>query len=324
MEDEVKKLDDKIEDARKNYGDIEIRDAILEKAKYFHYKRKDFEQAKKIYMEAYDITMGSSKRMDILFEILLMAIEIQNLELIRDNIEKCKKLLEEGGDWEHRNRLKVFDGIHNILIRNFKQAATLLLDCVPTFTSSDIFPFKDLVFYAVLTSMVALDRTIIRTKIIHSPEILSEIREIPYLKQFSDSLYNCDYKSFFDSFGIFILYFHHLVEIIDLVKKDRFMGKHAKYFIKEMRVVAYTQFLESYKSVTLESMAKSFGISPAFLDKELSTFIAAGRINCKIDKVAGIIESNRPDERIALYQKLVKEGDFVINRVQKLSRAMDL
>ncbi len=102
------------------------------------------------------------------------------------------------------------------------------------------------------------------------------------------------------------------------------MSKHAKYFVKEMRVVAYSQFLESYKSVTIESMAKAFGVTPAFLDKELSTFIAAGRISCKIDKVAGIIESNRPDERIALYQKITKEGDFMLNRIQKLSRAMDL
>ena len=115
-----------------------------------------------------------------------------------------------------------------------------------------------------------------------------------------------------------------LVEIIDQVKKDRFMANHAKYFIKEIRIVSYNQFLESYKSVTLESMAKSFGVSPVFLDKELSTFISSGRINCKIDKVAGIIESNRPDERIALYQKIVKEGDLLLNRIQKLSRAMDL
>ena len=204
MEDEVAKFDEKIADARKNYGDIEVRDAILEKAKYFHYKRKDNDQARKTYMEAYDITTGSSKKMDILFEILLMAVDGQNLDHIRENIEKCKKLLEEGGDWEHRNRLKVFDGIYNILIRNFKQASILLIDCVPTFTSSDIFPFRDLVFYAVLTSMVALDRNIIRQKVIHSPEILSEIREIPFLKQFSDSLYHCDYKSFFESFGIIL------------------------------------------------------------------------------------------------------------------------
>ena len=47
---------------------------------------------------------------------------------------------------------------------------------------------------------------------------------------------------------------------------------------------ALPQFLESYKSVTLQMMASAFGVSPAFLDGELSTFIAAGRLNCKIDK----------------------------------------
>ena len=44
------------------------------------------------------------------------------------------------------------------------------------------------------------------------------------------------------------------------------------------------QFLESYKSVTVAMMASAFGVSPAFLDGELSDFIAAGRLNCKIDK----------------------------------------
>jgi len=202
MEAEIAKFDEKIADARKNYGDIEVRDAILDKAKWYH-THKDYENAKKTYMEAYDITMGSTKRMDILFEILLMAVDEQKLDLIRDNIEKCKKLLDEGGDWEHKNRLKVFDGIYNILIRNFKTAATLLIDSVSTFTCTDIFSFKDLIFYAVLTSMVALDRAIIGQKVVHSSEILSEIREIPYLKQFSDSLYNCEYKSFFEAFGTF-------------------------------------------------------------------------------------------------------------------------
>ncbi len=204
MEAELKKLNDKIEDARKNEGDIEVRDAILEKAKWYRL-HKDYDNARKTYAEAYDMTMGSTKRMDILFDVLLIALDIQSLELLRDNIEKCKKLLEEGGDWEHRNRLKVFDGIYNMLVRNFKAAAILMVDCVPTFTSPDIFSFKDLIFYAVLTSMVALDRTVIRQKVVHSPEILSEIRDIPSLKLFLDSFYNCDYKSLFESFGIFPL-----------------------------------------------------------------------------------------------------------------------
>lgn len=31
-------------------------------------------------------------------------------------------------------------------------------------------------------------------------------------------------------------------------------------------MVAYSQFLEAYKSVTLEAMAKAFGVSMEFLD----------------------------------------------------------
>jgi len=62
------------------------------------------------------------------------------------------------------------------------------------------------------------------------------------------------------------------------------------------------QFLESYKSVTIDSMAAAFDVSPSFLDHEVADFIVAGRLNAKIDKVAGIIETNRPDHKNALYQ----------------------
>jgi len=31
-------------------------------------------------------------------------------------------------------------------------------------------------------------------------------------------------------------------------------------------------------------MAAAFGVTPAFMDAELADFIAAGRLNCRIDK----------------------------------------
>ncbi len=34
-----------------------------------------------------------------------------------------------------------------------------------------------------------------------------------------------------------------------------------------MRIVIYSQFLESYKTVTLDNMAKAFGVSIDFIDK---------------------------------------------------------
>lgn len=37
--------------------------------------------------------------------------------------------------------------------------------------------------------------------------------------------------------------------------------------MRELRVLVYAQFLESYKSVRLASMAQAFGVSIDFLDK---------------------------------------------------------
>jgi 26S proteasome regulatory subunit N7 len=94
--------------------------------------------------------------------------------------------------------------------------------------------------------------------------------------------------------------------------------------IREYRVLAYSQFLQAYKSVMLSSMAASFGISAALLDSELSRFIAAGRLNAKIDKVGDIIETRRPDKKNAQYQEVIKKGDLLLNQIQRLVRVIDV
>ena len=38
------------------------------------------------------------------------------------------------------------------------------------------------------------------------------------------------------------------------------------------------------------------------LHRELCRFISSGRVHCRIDKVAGIVETNRPDSKNFLYQ----------------------
>ena len=77
-------------------------------------------------------------------------------------------------------------------------------------------------------------------------------------------------------------------------------------------------------SVMLSSMAASFGISVSLLDAELSRFIAAGRLNAKIDKVGDIVETRRPDKKNAQYHEIIKKGDLLLNQVQKLVRAIDV
>ena len=71
-------------------------------------------------------------------------------------------------------------------------------------------------------------------------------------------------------------------------------------------------------------MAQAFGVSVEFMDRELSELISSRRLVCKIDKVAGVVESQRIDERNNLYKQALKHGDHLLNRVQKLSRVIDM
>jgi 26S proteasome regulatory subunit N7 len=144
--------------------------------------------------------------------------------------------------------------------------------------------------------------------------VLEVIHEIPQMQQFVGGLYECRYDVFFGA----------LAEVEAYLKHDRFLHAHYRWYLREMRIRAYAQLLESYRALSLQSMAQSFGVSVDFIDRDLSKFIADGRLNCVIDKVAGVVETNRPDSKNAQYQAAIKQGDLLLNRVQKLSRVINV
>ena len=111
-----------------------------------------------------------------------------------------------------------------------------------------------------------------------------------------------------------------LVDVYPAVARNRYAAPHAPYLLRELRIAAYAQFLQSYKSVTVAGMARAFGVTPPFLDAELARFIAAGRLPAKVDAVNGAVETTRPDSKNAQYHALLKSGDLLLNKVQKLAR----
>ncbi|KAK8943422.1 26S proteasome non-ATPase regulatory subunit 6 [Platanthera guangdongensis] len=313
IEEEIKKLDEKIADAEENLGESEVREAHLAKSLYFIRigdKEKALEQLK--VTESKTVAVG--QKMDLVFYTLQIGFFLMDFDLISRSLDKAKNLFEEGGDWERKNRLKVYEGLYCMSTRNFKRAADLFLDSISTFTTYELFPYDIFIFYTVLTSIISLDRVSLKEKVVDAPEILAVIGKIPHLSEFLNSLHECQYKSFFIAFS----------GLTEQIKLDRYLQPHFRYYMREVRTVVYSQFLESYKSVTMEAMASAFGVSVDFIDLELSRFIAAGKLHCKIDKVAGVLETNRPDAKNALYQATIKQGDFLLNRIQKLSRVIAL
>jgi 26S proteasome regulatory subunit N7 len=265
--------------------------------------------------EALQKTVGTGARLDFILGHIREGFSINDVSKVKIYIEKAEKELAKGGDWERKNKLMVYKGLLAVTARDFKVAAELFVKSLATFTPCDLLTFRDFVFYTIVTSLIALDRATLKNKILESPEILSVVGEIPQLSEFVTSLYQCRYKEFFVSF----------LGVIDQLRADKYLCDHLRYITRALRLVAYKQFLLSYKSVTIEMMAEAFGVTSEFIEEELSSFITAGKLNCKIDRINKYVESNRLDDpRNALYSKIIKQGDLLLNRIQKLSRVIDV
>lgn len=103
---EIKKFDEKIKYAEEVHGDTEVRDVIIEKAE-FYTKVKQNVNAKETFLKALDKTIGVSKRLEVIMFILQIAFLDADVPEMKKYIDKSLKLLEEGGDWERKNKLKV-------------------------------------------------------------------------------------------------------------------------------------------------------------------------------------------------------------------------
>lgn len=312
---------------------------------------------------------------------------------VKKQVDRAKALVESGGDWDRRNRLKAYQGLHLMTIRSYNLAAPLLLDSLSTFTSYELCSYSNLVVYSVLAGSVSLKRVDFKAKVVDTPEIkailgdgedrlaaltgetsagpgagdedmrdatTSSATPVPAstavnlttlgtgseaqteaeapvdftpLSGLVRSLYIGNYKAFFLSLGA--------VEE-NFLSQDRYLYEHRGWFVREMRLRGYQQLLQSYRVVGLQSMASDFGVTVDFLDRyvhvvamvtppiltpvhrDLAKFIAADRIPCTIDRVQGIIETNRPDDKNKQYHAVLKQGDSLITKLQKYGQAVRL
>lgn len=142
IKDELASLEAKIEETKEREGDTEVRDAILDKAQFLKDEAQDYPLAETIFREAIAKSGGASRKMEILFEILLMNIEKFDIDALKKDIASCHALVEEGADWDKKNKLKIFEGVYCMLIQDFKKASDLFVTSIATFTCTELLEYK--------------------------------------------------------------------------------------------------------------------------------------------------------------------------------------
>ncbi|KAI9372894.1 26S proteasome subunit RPN7-domain-containing protein [Aspergillus egyptiacus] len=357
------------DEAEEAAGETEVQAARGKRAEFWA-RVGDKEKAIESHETLLEKTTFLGSKIDLVLAMIRIGLFFGDTLYVKKNIERADKLIESGGDWDRRNRLKAYKGLHLLTVRSYSAAAPLLLDSLSTFTSYELCSYSALVIYAVLAGSLSLKRVDFKAKVVDAPEIKAILgsgedrlaaltgevssglgaqdeemkdasssaattavnlttfggnagiqaeAEAPIdftsLSNLVGSLYNGNYRTFFLA----------LASVEDhFLTQDRYLYEHRAWFVREMRLRAYQQLLQSYRVVGLSSMANDFGVTVDYLDRDLAKFIASNRIACTIDRVNGIIETNRPDDKNKQYADVVKHGDALITKLQKYGQAVRL
>lgn len=310
---ELAAADAALTEAEASQGEVEVRDALCARSEILA-RSGDASGAAEARARALARTAGSGPKLDLEFTALRASVAAGDWAGLGRGLARARALAASGGDWERRNRLKVYEALFAMAQRRAKEAASLLLDAIATFTATELLAYADVAAYAVLYAVAALPRPELAARVADAPEILAVLDAQPDLKALLHALRACDYRA----------YARALDAVADSrIRRDRYLRPHLRFLVLELRVAALAQFLEAYRSVTLQAAAHAFGLSEAFLERELADLIRRGRLAAKIDAVERVVLTTRPDPTTKRYEETIKVGDALLNKIQILAKIID-
>ncbi|ETN39567.1 uncharacterized protein HMPREF1541_05793 [Cyphellophora europaea CBS 101466] len=358
---ELQEIQKEEDEAEEKAGETEVQAARSKRADFWA-RIGDKDKAISSYEEIFEKTGPLGTKIDIVLAIIRVGLFFNDKAFVKKQVERANILVEGGGDWDRRNRLKAYKGLHLLTVRSYNVAAPLLLDSLSTFTSYELCSYSSLVVYSVLAGTLSLKRTDFKKSVVDAAEIKvilgndegeklpgagdEEMKDVSAATESrATGLVNLsalgtgteaqpeeavDFKPLASLVndlynGNYRGFFQALAAVEEsFLTTDRYLYEHRGWFVREMRLRGYQQLLQSYRIVGLESMAQAFGVSVDFLDRDLAKFIAAGKIHCTIDRVQGTIETTRPDDKNSQYSNVVKLGDQLITKLQKYGQAVRL
>lgn len=185
--DELDKVEERIKEAKETEGESELSDALRHKA-FYYTKIGAKSDAVSALKEALEKTAGVGGRIDVVLTLVRLALFFGDNKMEEEWLAKAEELIEEGGDWDRRNRLKVYQGVHYLSVRQFavsafeqdhpgssrpfQKASGLLLAALPTFTASELLGFNDFVTLTVIANSLVLSRVDVKKKVNHVSDYL--------------------------------------------------------------------------------------------------------------------------------------------------------
>ena len=124
--------------------------------------------------------------------------------------------------------------------RDFARVAELYAKAIPTFSAFSVFSLNDLVKYATILGIMYLNRPDLKSYLVEQSDVEIALMDMPVLHTLIHSFHDCKYNQFFLC----------LLDLEGILKEDPYLHKSVSLIIEKMRLKAYQQYLDSFKSYT--------------------------------------------------------------------------
>lgn len=263
---------------------------------------KNFTKTSRILMTK---NMSTSLKMDVLLCKIRFAILHEDKKVIKSALEEGNDIIAHGCDWDRKNKFKLYEGLCNIILKQFYKAAGCISGSLAAFDCVELFSYEHCVFYLIFCGLLSFNRDELKQKILTCSEVLETLKFNENGIKLVEAIYNCDYAN------IMML----AMPFFEDVSNDVFVSNLVDYFVREMKIRIYKQLLVSYKSLSLEVFANIMRVGVDFIERDLCDFIVDQRLGCAIDKVAGMVIVNECNDHGD--EALLERGESLMRLVKK-------
>ena len=177
----VQALNDAVTRAKDEAGDMEVLHAHMDIARY-QAKCATKESALEAYQTAIALPkLSVGKKLDAHLEMARVCSFWVDYKQMKETLVAAAKATAKGGDWDRRNRLKVYQSLSFLLVRDVEAASKLLVEGIATFTCAELCEYSDFISYAILSSLLTLKRIELKKSIIDGSEVLQVAKDIPVM-----------------------------------------------------------------------------------------------------------------------------------------------
>lgn len=282
-----------------------------------YYSNGNMIKAAEAYRISYCFSVNTDDLVNVSIKLGTVSIYNQSymfgLKFVKEAIFKD---MDNPRNSETTNLLNTILALLYIGNSNFHEAAACLWER-PCWTQEELSILsceKDLAFYAIISGLLTYTRKKFKDDYYSKPYFRILLENFPDMFDLGSTYINFDFDK----------YFKLLSSFYDDFKLDYFLSNQIAMITQKCKKKVMITYIMPYKTVDLNEMAESFGMSIEDTERAVEELIVTDEIKCKINKYNKSLSTKQENFKLESFKKAVKVGDEFIRSIESMMLKLHL